>query len=184
MPTSQLAGFIEEANNNPELLQELQSDGANPIEIANRNGYIIGPNDLDALKKAVNIWQNSSSDLRSFLQIISQNPDLQTRLQQPDNDPIEMAAELGIQLDRKEFEAINHQLATPDVIELDDEALSQVTGGVILEAAATAVVSGVMFNMVIPMINAALVIVAAGAVVGGVAAAGAVGGIAYHALKD
>lgn len=184
MPSAQLASFIEEVNNNTELRQELQSNGANPIEIANRIGYRIDPSDLGALKIAVNIWENSSTDLRTFLQLVSQNPDLQTRLQQPGEDLIQIAGELGIKLDREEFESVSRQLVTPDVIELDDEALSQVTGGVVLEAAATALVSGVMFNMVIPMINAAMVIVAAGAVVGTVAAVGAVGGIAYSALKD
>jgi predicted ribosomally synthesized peptide with nif11-like leader len=180
MSSYQLAGFLEAVNDNADLLKKLQSEGANPIEIAHKTGYSIDLNDLNALKSGINAWENSSPELRSFLQIVSQNPELQARLQQPGNDPIGIAAELGIKLNREEYETISQQVAASDIIELDDEALSQVTGGVVLEGAAAALFGGVMVHMVVPMINAALVV----AGVGVAAAVGVGGAVAYNALRE
>jgi predicted ribosomally synthesized peptide with nif11-like leader len=170
MSSSQLTGFLEAANNNADLLKELQSEGANPIQIAHKNGYSIDQNDLDALITGIKAWENSSSELRSFLQIVSQNPELQARLQQPGSDPIGIAAELGIKLNREEYQCISQQASASEVVELDDETLSQVTGGVVAETAAGYLVGSFMVGVVVPMIH--VTAVAAIAVVGGAVVTG------------
>ena len=127
MSTAQLSEFLKAVNSNPELAQTLQSEGANPIEIAYQAGYSIDQNDLIILKTSVNALENSSPELHSFLQVLAQRPELQTRLQQPGNDPLAIANELGIKLSEDELSKL-----LPEAVELDDAALDQVVGGTFL----------------------------------------------------
>ncbi len=150
------------------------------MDIAQQAGYAIDQNDLDALKFGVNIWQKSSTELRSFLQSISQRPELQARLQSPNNDPAQIAAELGINLDDTDVSTLRHLFAPAEIIELDDEALSQVTGGVVLEAAAT----GMFLTFVVPMIEVAVIAAAAVTVTAAVAGTAVIGGAIYSAVKN
>ena len=173
MSTAQLSEFLKAVNSNPELAQTLQSEGANPIEIAYQAGYSIDQNDLITLKTSVNALENSSPELHSFLQVLVQRPELQTRLQQPGNDPLAIANELGIKLSEDELSKL-----FPEAVELDDAALDQVVGGTFL-----AELGGLLlFGLNVTMYASAAVAVVGGIGLAGLAVAGGV--TAYYALKD
>lgn len=176
MTVTQLGDFLSAASNNTELQKALQAEGSNPIEIARQAGYLINQNDLDQLTFTLKLWDNSSPQLRAFIEALAQSPELQNRLQQPGCDPKAMAAELGLELSSEDLAQFS-----PEVIELDDDALSQVTGGAVVEAAVGAAVGAVLLNVVVPMIHATAILAVGIGAVGAVSlgAMGVAGIVAY-----
>ena len=87
----------------------------------------------------------------------------------PGSDPAAVAAELGITVDRGEFERFVRDLAQHQVVELSDDELNQVTGGIepatlmivgtvasIFLAGGLGITAGVFSRMVVEGINSFL----------------------------
>lgn len=171
MPLSRPAAVLAAINHSPELREQLKQPGADLRQVAGAAGYAMDESDLDSIQMLASQISTSSVELKQFLSLLASDSAFQQELTKPDCDPVALASERGISLDPTELERLAAVMSTGGQVELSDEELEQVTGGVILEAFVAPVVVS---------IYAAVGLVA----IGGIAAVAAVGAGVFAIYKS
>ena len=126
--------FLAAVSSSPDLRKQLSQDDVDLTAVAATVGISVGNNDLEIFKVLESVISSSSDELRQFLSLLAGDTDFQQKLNQSGCDPVLLAAERGIIIEQCEFDRLATAMQANGQVELSDEELEQVTGGLFVEA--------------------------------------------------
>lgn len=136
--------FLVNVSNSPELREQLSHDSADLIAVAAAAGISVDKGDLEAFAALDSLISSSSDELKKFFSLLAFDTAFMQQLNKPGCDPVLLAAEKGIIINQLELDSLTSAIEGNFQVELSDEELEQVTGGVFLEALAGAFVAPVI----------------------------------------